>query len=252
MKKEFRHQKIETSDDKYQWHRPEARTSQNPLRVAEGGDHRDKYGLDASAKLTRAELNKRSRDADLSKDKSGPESPPEFQRSCILTLTPEFVSDSHPGDSCIALTAFADADHVGYQDTRRSTSGSMQLLGDRLVSWSSKKQKSTTTSSTETKYIALSGWCAQILWVRSQMTDYGLGFNKIPLYCETKVPLLYAVTTSNIQDPSILTSNTISSRSKWKMVWLSSTLSEQNISWQTSFPRHWDEKDLNFLSTSLE
>ncbi|GJW56035.1 retrovirus-related pol polyprotein from transposon TNT 1-94 [Tanacetum coccineum] len=33
-------------------------------------------------------------------------------------------------DSCIALTAFADADHAGCQDTRKSTSGSMQLLGD--------------------------------------------------------------------------------------------------------------------------
>ncbi|GKB44949.1 hypothetical protein Tco_0889891 [Tanacetum coccineum] len=37
--------------------------------------------LDASAKLTRAKLNKRSGDADLSKEKSGLESPPEFQRS---------------------------------------------------------------------------------------------------------------------------------------------------------------------------
>ncbi|GJW40860.1 hypothetical protein Tco_0066705, partial [Tanacetum coccineum] len=52
-------------------------------------------------------------------------------------------------DSCIALTAFADADHASCQDTRKSTSGSMQLLGDRLVSWSSKKQKSTVISSTE-------------------------------------------------------------------------------------------------------
>ncbi|GKD42672.1 hypothetical protein Tco_1267317 [Tanacetum coccineum] len=34
-------------------------------------------------------------------------------------------------DSAIALTTFVDADHVGCQDTRRSTSGSMQLLGDR-------------------------------------------------------------------------------------------------------------------------
>ncbi|GJU01167.1 retrovirus-related pol polyprotein from transposon TNT 1-94 [Tanacetum coccineum] len=42
-------------------------------------------------------------------------------------------------DSCIALTAFAYADHAGCQDTRRSTSGSMKLLGDILVSWSSKK-----------------------------------------------------------------------------------------------------------------
>ncbi|GKE19375.1 hypothetical protein Tco_1426952, partial [Tanacetum coccineum] len=35
-------------------------------------------------------------------------------------------------DSSIALTTFADADHAGCQDTRRSTSGSIQLLGDRL------------------------------------------------------------------------------------------------------------------------
>ncbi|GJV96645.1 retrovirus-related pol polyprotein from transposon TNT 1-94 [Tanacetum coccineum] len=60
-------------------------------------------------------------------------------------------------DSAIALTAFADADHVGYQDTRRSTSRSMQLLGDRLVSWSSKRQKSVAMSTTEAEYIALSG-----------------------------------------------------------------------------------------------
>nr|GEX02473.1 retrovirus-related Pol polyprotein from transposon TNT 1-94 [Tanacetum cinerariifolium] len=42
-------------------------------------------------------------------------------------------------DSCITLTTFADVDHAGCQDTRKSTSGSIQLLGDRLVSWSSKK-----------------------------------------------------------------------------------------------------------------
>ncbi|GJZ41980.1 retrovirus-related pol polyprotein from transposon TNT 1-94 [Tanacetum coccineum] len=50
-----------------------------------------------------------------------------------------------------------DADHAGYQDTRRSTFGSMQLLGDRHVSWSSKRQKSAAISSTEAGYIALSG-----------------------------------------------------------------------------------------------
>ncbi|GKF97874.1 hypothetical protein Tco_0293695 [Tanacetum coccineum] len=63
-------------------------------------------------------------------------------------------------DSSFALTAFANADHAGCQDTRRSTSRSMQLLGDRLVSWSSKRQKSTAISSTEAEYIALSGCCA--------------------------------------------------------------------------------------------
>ncbi|GJT14760.1 copia protein [Tanacetum coccineum] len=80
----------------------------------------------------------------------------------------------------------ANANHVGCQDTRRSTSGSMQLLGDRLVSWTSKRQKSDAISSTEAEYISLSGCCAQVLWMRSQLTDYGLGFNKIPMYCDNK------------------------------------------------------------------
>ncbi|GKC91813.1 hypothetical protein Tco_1152462 [Tanacetum coccineum] len=45
--------------------------------------------------------------------------------------------------------------------------GSAQFLDDKLVSWSSKKQKSIAISSTEAEYIALSGCCAQILWMRS-------------------------------------------------------------------------------------
>ncbi|GKB46174.1 retrovirus-related pol polyprotein from transposon TNT 1-94 [Tanacetum coccineum] len=58
--------------------------------------------------------------------------------------------------------------------------------GDKLVSWSSKKQKCTAISSTEAEYIALSGCCAQILWMRSQLTDYGFKFNTIPLYYDNK------------------------------------------------------------------
>nr|GEX85116.1 uncharacterized mitochondrial protein AtMg00810-like [Tanacetum cinerariifolium] len=49
-------------------------------------------------------------------------------------------------DSSVALTAFADADHAGCQDTRRSTSGSVQFLKERLISWSSKRQKSAAIS----------------------------------------------------------------------------------------------------------
>ncbi|GJS95147.1 retrovirus-related pol polyprotein from transposon TNT 1-94 [Tanacetum coccineum] len=103
----------------------------------------------------------------------------------------------YPKDSSIALTAFADADHAGCQDTRRSTSGSMQFLGDRLISWSSKRQKSAAISSTEAEYIALSGCCAQILWMRSQLTDYGFGFNKIPMYCDNKSAI--ALCCNNVQ-----------------------------------------------------
>nr|GEV77837.1 uncharacterized mitochondrial protein AtMg00810-like [Tanacetum cinerariifolium] len=103
----------------------------------------------------------------------------------------------YPKDSSIALTAFAYADHAGCQDTRRSTSSSMQLLGDRLVSWSSKRQKIAAISSTKAEYIALSGCCAQILWMRSQFTDYGLGFNKIPMYRDNKSAI--ALCCNNVQ-----------------------------------------------------
>nr|GEX27753.1 hypothetical protein [Tanacetum cinerariifolium] len=66
----------------------------------------------------------------------------------------------YPKDSSVALTAFTYADHAGCQDTRRSTSGSLQFLGERLIRWSSKRQKSATISNTEAEYIALSGCCA--------------------------------------------------------------------------------------------
>ncbi|GJX13798.1 putative ribonuclease H-like domain-containing protein [Tanacetum coccineum] len=96
-----------------------------------------------------------------------------------------------------AIISYADADHVGCQDTRRSTSGSAQFLGDKLVSWSSKKQKCTAISNTKAEYIALSGCCAQILWMRSQLTDYGFQFNKIPLYCDNKSAI--ALSCNNVQ-----------------------------------------------------
>nr|GEU61269.1 hypothetical protein [Tanacetum cinerariifolium] len=77
------------------------------------------------------------------------------------------------------------------------TSGSMQFLGDRLVSWSSKRQKCAAISSTEAKYIALSSCYAQILWMRSQLTDYSFGFNKIPMYFKNKSAI--ALCCNNVQ-----------------------------------------------------
>nr|GEW36904.1 retrovirus-related Pol polyprotein from transposon TNT 1-94 [Tanacetum cinerariifolium] len=100
-------------------------------------------------------------------------------------------------DSSVALTAFADADHAGCQDTCQSTSGSVQFLGERLISWSSKRQKSAAISSMEAEYIALSGCCAQILWMRSQLSDYGIVFNKIPMYRDNKSAI--ALCCNNVQ-----------------------------------------------------
>ncbi|GJS72032.1 retrovirus-related pol polyprotein from transposon TNT 1-94 [Tanacetum coccineum] len=82
--------------------------------------------------------------------------------------------------------AFSDADHAGCLDTRKSTSGGIQFLGDKLVSWMSKKQNCTAMSSAEAEYVALSASCAQVMWMRTQLQDYGFNYNKIPLYCDSQ------------------------------------------------------------------
>ncbi|GKD92783.1 retrovirus-related pol polyprotein from transposon TNT 1-94, partial [Tanacetum coccineum] len=89
-------------------------------------------------------------------------------------------------DSSFELTRFLDADYAGCRDSFKSTSGGTQFLGEKLVGWSSKKQDCTTLSTTEAEYVSLSACCAQVLWMRTQLTDYGFHFNKIPIYCDSK------------------------------------------------------------------
>nr|GEZ76685.1 retrovirus-related Pol polyprotein from transposon TNT 1-94 [Tanacetum cinerariifolium] len=61
--------------------------------------------------------------------------------------------------------------------------------GDKLVSWSSKKQDCTSMSLTEAEYVSSSACCVQVLWMRTQLTDYGFHFDKIPMYCDSKVAI---------------------------------------------------------------
>nr|GEZ47738.1 retrovirus-related Pol polyprotein from transposon TNT 1-94 [Tanacetum cinerariifolium] len=96
----------------------------------------------------------------------------------------------YPKDTGFELTAFSDLNHVGCLDSRKSTSGGIQFLGgDKLVSWSSKKQDCTSMSSTEAEYVSLSACCAQVLWMRTQLIDYGFHFDKIPMYCDSKAAI---------------------------------------------------------------
>ncbi|GJU54027.1 hypothetical protein Tco_1227741 [Tanacetum coccineum] len=95
----------------------------------------------------------------------------------------------YPKGSSFELTAFSDADHAGCIDTRKSTSRGIQFLGDELVSWMSKKQDCTVMSSAEAGYVALSASCAQVMWMRTQLKDYGFNHNKIPLYCDSQLAI---------------------------------------------------------------
>nr|GFB34381.1 copia protein [Tanacetum cinerariifolium] len=69
----------------------------------------------------------------------------------------------YPKDTGFELTAFSDSDHAGCLDSRKSTS--------------------------EAEYVSLSACCAQVLWMRTQLTDYGFHFDKIPMYCDSKAAI---------------------------------------------------------------
>ncbi|GJS76926.1 hypothetical protein Tco_0726807 [Tanacetum coccineum] len=96
----------------------------------------------------------------------------------------------YPKDTGFNLTTFSDSDHAGCLNTRKSKSGGIQFLGgDKLVSWSSKKQDCTSMSSAKAEYVSLSVCCAHVLWLRTQLTDYGFYFYKIPMYCDLKAAI---------------------------------------------------------------
>nr|GEY53661.1 hypothetical protein [Tanacetum cinerariifolium] len=92
----------------------------------------------------------------------------------------------YPKGSSFELTAFSDVDHAGCIDSRKSTSGGIQFLGDKLVRWMSKKQNCTAMSSVEAEYVVLSASCAQVMWMRTQLQDYGFNYNKISLYYDSQ------------------------------------------------------------------
>nr|GEW69303.1 hypothetical protein [Tanacetum cinerariifolium] len=103
------------------------------------------------------------------------------------------------------LTGFSDADYAGCKDTFNSTFGGTQFLGQKLVSWSSKKQDYATLSTAEAEYVSLSACCAQVLWMRTQLTDYGFHFKKIPIYCDSKSEIAISCNPTNYQLADIFT-----------------------------------------------
>nr|GEW72740.1 hypothetical protein [Tanacetum cinerariifolium] len=64
----------------------------------------------------------------------------------------------YPKDSCFDLTAYSDADHAGCHLDRKI----------------------------ESEYVAVSICCAQVLWMRTQLTDYDFFYDKVPIYCDSK------------------------------------------------------------------
>src|SRR5207237_682294 len=92
----------------------------------------------------------------------------------------------YPKGSSFDLLGYSNSDYAGCKVDPKSTTGTCQFLGRSLVSWSSKKQNSVALSTTEAEYVAAGACCAQLLWIKQTLSNYGCEFSKIPLLCDNK------------------------------------------------------------------
>ena len=90
----------------------------------------------------------------------------------------------YPRGSGLDLMGYSDSDHAGCKIDRKSTTGGCHFLGGKLVSWTSKKQTSVSISTAEAEYISAASCCAQILWIKNQLLDYGVKFSRTPIFCD--------------------------------------------------------------------
>ncbi|KAJ9545259.1 hypothetical protein OSB04_024966 [Centaurea solstitialis] len=141
----------------------------------------------------------------------------------------------YPKESGFELVAFSDADHGGCQLDRKSTSGHVQFLGDKLVSWGSKKQHCVSTSTVEAEYVAAASCCSQVLWMRTQLRDYAYNFNHIPIYCDSKSAIAITCNPDHVEKGTI-------------------ELYFVNTEYQLAdlFTKPLDEKRFNFLISKLD
>ena len=92
----------------------------------------------------------------------------------------------YPKGSTFDLVGYSDSDYAGCKVDRKSTSGTCQFLGRSLVSWNSKKQTSVALSTAEAEYVAAGQCCAQLLWMRQTLRDFGYNLSKVPLLCDNE------------------------------------------------------------------
>ncbi|WVZ49294.1 LOW QUALITY PROTEIN: hypothetical protein U9M48_000663 [Paspalum notatum var. saurae] len=92
----------------------------------------------------------------------------------------------YPKGASFELLGYSDSNFAGCQVERKSTSRGCYLLGHSLVSWSSKKQNCVSLSTAEAKYIAAGSCCAQLLYMKQKLLDYGVKLSRVPLHCDNE------------------------------------------------------------------
>jgi hypothetical protein len=102
-----------------------------------------------------------------------------------LVYTPKFGL-WYPKGSTFDLIGYSKADWAGCKIDRKRKLGTYQFLGRSLVSWASKKQNSVALSTAKVEYIAAGHYCAQLLWMRQILRDYGYKLGKVPLLSDNE------------------------------------------------------------------
>ncbi|KAL4590759.1 hypothetical protein LXL04_003702 [Taraxacum kok-saghyz] len=92
----------------------------------------------------------------------------------------------YPANTGFFVQAFTDSDLGGCNLDLKSTSGGCQFLDRKLVSWQSRKQTCVSLSTAEAEYIAAATCTSQVIWIQSQLRDYGVNTKKIPIYCDSE------------------------------------------------------------------
>ncbi|XP_071722412.1 secreted RxLR effector protein 161-like [Rutidosis leptorrhynchoides] len=72
----------------------------------------------------------------------------------------------------LELKCYTNADNAGDQDERKSTSGSVFLLNNGAISWSSKKQGCVALSTMEAKFVSLCTGAQEAVWLRRFLMSF--------------------------------------------------------------------------------
>ncbi|KAG9450514.1 hypothetical protein H6P81_010479 [Aristolochia fimbriata] len=92
-------------------------------------------------------------------------------------------------NTCNVLAGYSDADWAGDADDRKNTSGGCFYLGTNLMSWYSKKQNFISLSTAEAEYIAAGSCCAQLLWMKQMLFNYGVPSGVLTVYCDNTIAI---------------------------------------------------------------
>jgi hypothetical protein len=112
--------------------------------------------------------------------------PKECHLVAVKRILRYLVGISYQKGSTFDVIGYSDSDYAGCNVDRKSTSGTCQFLGRSLVSWSSKKQTSVALSTSEAEYVAAGQCCAELLWMRQTLQNFGYNLSKVPLLCDNE------------------------------------------------------------------